>query len=77
MAILDPLILIRSMEMIGGDELSDFSYDADFEYFDVALTEDIDEDLIDDGMASYAANPALYDGLTILDGLPILESRQR
>lgn len=63
--------------MIGGDELSDFSCDADVEYFDVALIEDIEDDLMDDGITSYAANPALYDGLTVVDGLPNLESRQR
>lgn len=63
--------------MFGGDELSDFSCDADFAYLDVALSEDIDDDLIDDGVASYSANPALYDGFTVLDGLPNLESRQR
>ncbi len=63
--------------MIGGDDLSDFSCNADIEYFDGALIEDIEDDLIDDGVTSYAVNPALYDGLTIMDGLPNLESRQR
>ncbi|MEN9680541.1 MAG: hypothetical protein RLZZ627_434 [Pseudomonadota bacterium] len=63
--------------MIGGDELSDFSCDADFAYLDVALIEDLDDDLIDDGVASYTASPALYDGFTVVDGLPNLESRQR
>lgn len=63
--------------MTGGDELNDYSCETDFEYLDVALIEDIEDDLIDDGVASYSANPALYDGLTILDGLPNLESRQR
>lgn len=63
--------------MIGGDELSEFSCETDFAYLDVALIEDIDDDLIDDGVASYTANPALYDGLTVVDGLPNPESRQR
>lgn len=63
--------------MTGGDELIEMTLGADFAYFDVALTEDIEDDLIDDGIASYAANPAHYDGLTVLDGLPNLESRQR
>lgn len=63
--------------MTGGDELSDFSCDADFAYLDIALVEDVEEDLIDDGVASYTANPALYDGLSVVDGLPNLESRQR
>lgn len=63
--------------MIGGDELSDYSCDADFSYLDCALVEDFEDDLIDDGMASDMLNPALYDGLAGVDGLPNLESRQR
>ena len=63
--------------MIGGDDLSDFSCDTEFSYLDAALIEDIDDDLIEDGVASYSANPDLYDALTVMDGLPILESRQR
>jgi hypothetical protein len=63
--------------MTGGDELSDFLCATDFSYLDVALIEDIEDDLMDDGVASYTACPDQYDGLTITDGLPNLESRPR
>jgi hypothetical protein len=63
--------------MIGGDELSDFSFDGDYLSSGTVLIEEGEEDLFDDGVESELVSPCLLDSVVAQDGVPINESRQR